>query len=81
MTTEHEESWVLIKPDSYLAIPASAFSTLCGTMKNIKEEWSSGRGEQLEMSKQAMAMKLVTHDQMTALIVRNRVIQSSEPAQ
>lgn len=81
MSTETTENWVLIKPDGYIAVPVSTFPSLCATMKNIKEQWSSGRGDRYEISPDPLQMKLMTREQMTAMLVRDRITQSCEPDQ
>lgn len=73
------ENWVLIKPEAYIAIPVSEFPALCKSMKNVSEQWSSARGDRYDISSQPMQMKLMTHEQMTAVLVRSRLTQSCEP--
>lgn len=81
MNTEHRDGWILLKPDSYLAIPASAFLAVAKDAVNIKSEWQTKGGKLMTVSSDPMDMLFVSSDQMTSIRVRDRLTQASEPDQ
>lgn len=80
MSTENRDGWVLLKPDGYLAVPASKFLAICNDAKNIKTEWAS-RGTAYQISSEPMSMMFMTDEQMTAMLVRDRITRASEANQ
>lgn len=80
MNTDNREGWVLLKPDGYLAVPASKFLALCSDAKNIKAEWAT-KGHTYSLSTEPMSMMFMTDDQMTAMRVRDRLTRASEQGQ
>lgn len=76
MTTENRDNWILLKPDGYLAIPASKFLAISNEVKNIKSEWAS-KGAAYLLSNEPMSMLLMSDEQMTAILVRDRITQAS----
>jgi hypothetical protein len=81
MNTDNRDGWVLIKPDDYLAIPASQFAAIINAAKNIKHEWSRSSSDAYRVSTAPMSMVFMTGEQMTAMLVRDRITQASEPDQ
>lgn len=81
MNTDNRDGWVLLKPEDYLAVPASQFAAFISAAKNIKHEWSRSGSEAYRVSSGPMSMMFMTSEQMTAMLVRDRITQASEPDQ
>lgn len=80
MNIDKNDSWILIKPESYLAIPASKFFAVCGEAVNVKHDWTA-KGENYSVSSQPMALMMMTDEQMKTMQVRSRLTQASEQGQ